>query len=57
MSPEFTPVYEASLALVQALIEIDPDPATPEGELLAGLAAAIEKYEKAEFPLDRVGEP
>jgi hypothetical protein len=55
MSPEIRPLYEACLAAVQALVEMDPDPETPEGKLLTGLAAVVEQFEAAEFPLDRGG--
>ena len=51
VSDAFRPVYEACLAAVQALVEMDPAPETPEGKMLTALAAAVEEYEKAEFPL------
>jgi hypothetical protein len=56
VTPEFKSFYEACLATVQSLVEMDPDPATPEGKLLVSLAAALEEFEKAEFPSDRKAE-
>jgi hypothetical protein len=50
MTPEFKEVYDATMLAIDALIAQDPAPDTPEGKLLNGLAAAIEEYEKVEFP-------
>jgi antitoxin component HigA of HigAB toxin-antitoxin module len=51
ISPEFQAFYDTVLALVGELMKSDPDPATPEGQLLEALASAAETYEKAKYPL------
>lgn len=40
-------LHAAVLQMIEILVEIDPDPKSPEGKLLEGLASAAEEYEKA----------
>lgn len=44
--------YENALAEVERLIALDPNPLTPEGELLELQAALVEKYELEYFPFE-----
>lgn len=43
--------YEAKLLEMEKLMELDPDPATPEGKKLMELAEDLEEYEKEHFSL------
>lgn len=52
MSETTEKIYDALLAAVADLIELDPDPDTPEGRLLVGLSTACEIYEKAIFDFE-----
>jgi hypothetical protein len=56
MNEAIEKVYDAILKAVGDLIELDPDPDTPEGRLLLGLSTACEIYEKAIFDLDTTEE-
>ena len=44
--------YEDALAQVETLIDIDPDPGTPEGDQLELLSLLISKYEDEKYQLD-----
>ncbi|MCY0858574.1 MULTISPECIES: helix-turn-helix domain-containing protein [unclassified Cupriavidus] len=44
--------YQAALADVSALVDIDPAPGTPEGDRLEIMATLIERYEADHFPLE-----
>lgn len=43
--------YKAMLAAVSALIELDPDPDSPDGERLEVLGLLVEAYESKRFPI------
>ena len=43
--------YKAMLAEVSALIELDPEPDSPEGERLEVLGLLVEAYEEKHFPI------
>ncbi len=43
--------HEGILAVINALITLDPPADSPEGRLLVLLASATESYEKERFPL------
>lgn len=43
--------YKAMLAEVSALIELDPDANSPEGERLEVLGLLVESYEEKYFPI------
>ncbi len=47
-----TTFHEGILAVISALMDLDPPADSPEGRLLVGLAAVTEEYEKAVFPID-----
>ena len=51
MNEAFRPLYESCLETVRLLCELDPPAESAEGRLLSGLAAAVEEYEKSEFPI------
>lgn len=51
MNKAFDDLYCAVVELVDDLCGLDPKSETPEGKLLLGLTAALEEYEKSEFPL------
>jgi HTH-type transcriptional regulator/antitoxin HigA len=44
--------YEAALGRIEALMENDPEPTSPEGEELELLCMLVERYEEKEFPMD-----
>ena len=44
--------YEHYLSELSALLDLDPDAGTPEGDRLELLALLLEDYEKKEFPID-----
>ncbi len=44
--------YKTALKIVSRLVEIDPDPNTPEGEKLDVLTTLIQAYEVKNFPID-----
>lgn len=39
------------LAVIGELVALDPAADSPEGQLLAGLASAVESYEKERYPI------
>lgn len=43
--------YDAALAAVERLAELDPSPRSDAGARLVGLAVLIEAYEKEQFPV------
>lgn len=43
--------YRATLAQVSALIDLDPEPDTPEGEALEVMGTLIEVYEANRYPI------
>jgi HTH-type transcriptional regulator/antitoxin HigA len=43
---------EAALQRIDALMENDPDPASPEGEELELLSLLVERYEEEKYPMD-----
>lgn len=43
--------YRATLARVSALIDLDPEPDSPEGEALEVLGALVEVYEAKQFAI------
>jgi HTH-type transcriptional regulator / antitoxin HigA len=45
--------YRAALAEVSALVDVDPDANTPEGDHLELLGVLIGRYEDEHFPLER----
>jgi hypothetical protein len=51
MSPE---TYSKYLRRAFELMDLDPEPTSPEGQELIKLVDAIEKYESALYPLARV---
>lgn len=44
--------YEASMAALDSLMDLDPAPGTPEADRLELLAMLLEQYEDAYFPMD-----
>jgi HTH-type transcriptional regulator / antitoxin HigA len=44
--------HEAALQRIDALMENDPDPASPEGEELELLGVLVECYERKKYPMD-----
>jgi antitoxin component HigA of HigAB toxin-antitoxin module len=42
--------YRAALAEVSALVDLDPEPGTPDGDRLEILSTLVERYETAHFP-------
>lgn len=44
--------HEAALKRIDALMENDPDPASPEGEELELLSLLVERYEQEKYPMD-----
>lgn len=44
--------YKATLKEISALIELDPDGGTPEGDRLDILATLVQAYEARHFPID-----
>lgn len=44
--------HEAALKRIDALMEKDPDPASPEGEELELLSVLVERYEEKKYPMD-----
>lgn len=44
--------YKVLLAEVSALIELDPDADSPEGERLETLGLLVEAYEARHYPVD-----
>jgi len=45
--------YEAALAEIEALLERDLAPGTPDYDRLEFLSVLVEEYEDKEFPIDR----
>jgi len=43
-------LYRAALACCEYLVALDPEKDSPEGKLLRTLAAAVENYERENFP-------
>jgi len=43
--------YKAMLAAVSALIDLDPEPDSPEGERLEVLGLLVEAYEAKHYPI------
>ena len=43
--------YKKMLAQVSALVDLDPDPDSPEGERLEVLSTLVEAYERDHYPL------
>lgn len=43
--------YEAALERIDALMDGDPDPASPEGQELERLSLLVERYEEERFPM------
>ncbi len=43
--------YKAMLATVSALIDLDPEPNSPEGEQLEALGLLLEAYEAKYYPV------
>ena len=48
--------YRQGLAIVSALVAIDPEPASQEGKVLARWSAQVEAYEREHFPLPELTE-
>ena len=46
--------YRAALRLVSRLVDLDPDPSTPVGELLDTLATLVQVYEAEHYPIDPI---
>lgn len=44
--------YEAALERIDALMDGDPDPASPEGQDLELFSLLVERYEQEKFPMD-----
>ena len=43
---EFSRLHKACLQVIEGLMDLDPKEGTPECNLLAGLAAAVDEYER-----------
>lgn len=48
---EIYTAYQTALNACERLITLDPELATPEGQLLHGMAVAIETYENEMYPM------
>lgn len=46
--------YRAALRLVSRLVDLDPDPSTPDGELLDTMATLVQAYEAEHYPIDPI---
>jgi HTH-type transcriptional regulator/antitoxin HigA len=44
--------YKEALQTVSRLVDVDPEPGTPDGDRLEILATLVERYEAEHFPLD-----
>src|SRR5215204_5121888 len=44
--------HEAALKRIDALMETDPEPNSPEGEELELLTVLVERYEEKKYPMD-----
>lgn len=44
-------IYRATLAEVSALVDLDPQPDSPEGEKLEVLSTLVEAYEQRHYPM------
>jgi HTH-type transcriptional regulator/antitoxin HigA len=44
--------YTEALQTVSRLVDVDPEPGTPDGDRLEILATLVERYEAEHFPLD-----
>lgn len=44
--------YKEALQTASRLVDVDPEPCTPEGDHLEILATLVERYEAEHFPLD-----
>ena len=44
--------YEAALEMVSRLMEVDPDPGTPEGDMLDVLVTLVEAHEDTHYPIE-----
>lgn len=44
--------YEAALQRIDALMDGDPDPASPEGQELELFSVLVERYEQQKYPMD-----
>lgn len=40
-------LYKGALKTIEGLMELDPEPNTPEGRLLADLTATVQEYERS----------
>ncbi|RKP44698.1 helix-turn-helix domain-containing protein [Pararobbsia silviterrae] len=45
--------YEATLVRVSALVDMDPEVGTPDGDELEILSILVERYEAEHFPMER----
>lgn len=43
--------YQAALRDIATLMDLDPDPGTPDGDRLGALAAQVQTYETKHFPI------
>jgi HTH-type transcriptional regulator/antitoxin HigA len=44
--------YQDALKVISALVDVDPEVGTPEGDRLDVLSVLVERYEAQHFPLD-----
>jgi HTH-type transcriptional regulator/antitoxin HigA len=44
--------YQAALQRIDALMDSDPDPASPEGQELELFSVLVERYEEQQYPMD-----
>lgn len=46
-------LYQAVLKAIETLVDMDPQPGTPEFDLLVGLSGAVDQYERVKFSFQR----
>lgn len=49
MEEEVNKLHQAALKLIEALMDLNPREGSPEFNLLKGMAAAVDEFERAEF--------
>lgn len=48
---DMIPIHQSVLQVIEMLIDLNPAEGSPECNLLSALGAAVDEYERTEFPL------